>query len=159
MPAGSSWNSRLILIAFNLKRCQKNKEAPTSVGRRNATVYGDYLSLVRLRTELHEMAPDAGPGVSKQIVRTKRLEIANSTPTRFVRGLQFAHLHSSLLTLFKEVAARGDFLCESFLNDSWKFICNSYNIFCTSFPWRFILFYTSQIPSFLILARTTQLNW
>lgn len=59
-------NGRLILIAFNLKRCQKNKEASTRGGA--ATVRGDYLTLVRLRTELHEMAPNVVLGISKQIV-------------------------------------------------------------------------------------------
>lgn len=67
----------------------------------------DYLTLVRLRTELHEMAPNVGLGISKQIVRTKRLEIANSTGSGAFCSpsqarLQFAHLE--LLTLFKKIA-------------------------------------------------------
>lgn len=65
MPTGG-WSGKLILIAFNLKRCQKNKEASTRGGA--ATVRGDYLTLVRLRTELHEMAPNVVLGISKQIV-------------------------------------------------------------------------------------------
>lgn len=72
-PAGLC-KSRLTLIAFNLKRCQKNKELhSTGDGASRATVC-DYLTLVR-RTELHEMAPNVGLGISKQIVRTKRLEL------------------------------------------------------------------------------------
>lgn len=59
--------SELTLIVFNLKRCQKNKkQVRAGVG---ATVWGDYFTLVRPRTELHEMAPNVGLGISKQIVR------------------------------------------------------------------------------------------
>lgn len=73
----------------------------------------DYLSLVRARTELHEMATNVGLGISKLLERNASKLQIQAAPALFVPD-SLIRAPPYFLTLFNEVATVGDFMTRVF---------------------------------------------